>query len=100
MARFSRAVSSVSRLSNWGTTPICALACFDFCGMGSPSTWILPLVARACPVSIRIVVDLPAPFGPSSPSTIPEGTSRSSPFTAVMGPNCLTTPEREIAKIG
>ncbi len=40
----------------------------------SPSTSIEPDVGRACPVSMRIVVDLPAPLGPSSPRTMPRGT--------------------------
>jgi hypothetical protein len=37
-------------------------------------------------VSIRIVVVLPAPFGPSKPTQVPYGTSRSSPSTAVIAP--------------
>ena len=48
--------------------------------------------AIACPVSSRIVVDLPAPLGPSRPRQMPSGTSRSSPSTAVIGPKRLTTP--------
>src|SRR3954453_2129466 len=51
----------------------------------------------ACAVSIRIVVDLPAPFGPSSPKQIPAGTSRSMPSTAVSEPKDLRTPRRERA---
>ena len=48
----------------------------------SPSTVISPASASACAVSIRIVVDLPAPFGPSRPKHTPAGTSRSRPSTA------------------
>jgi len=33
-----------------------------------------------------MVVDLPAPFGPNKPTQVPSGTSRSSPFTAVIDP--------------
>ena len=33
-----------------------------------------------------IVVDLPAPFGPSSPNTSPGSTSKSMPFTASTPP--------------
>ncbi|CNG42067.1 Uncharacterised protein [Mycobacterium tuberculosis] len=58
---------------------------------------MLPSVAIACAVSIFIVVDFPAPFGPSSPMQIPAGTSRSSPSTAVKPPNRFTTPRRLIA---
>jgi hypothetical protein len=37
-------------------------------------------------VRSRIVVDFPAPLGPSKPTQVPSGTSRSSPSTAVMAP--------------
>ena len=52
----------------------------------SPSTSSSPSSAIACAVSIRIVVDLPAPLGPSRPTHVPSGTSRSRPSTAVIGP--------------
>ena len=55
------------------------------------------LVRCAWPVSSRIVVDLPAPFGPSRPRQMPFGTSRSRPSTAVIGPNLFTTPCSSIA---
>ena len=48
---------------------------------------------------MRIVVDLPAPFGPSRPRQVPSGTSRSSPSTAVISPKRLTTPLSSIAGI-
>src|SRR3954468_12744361 len=44
-----------------------------------------------------MVVDLPAPFGPSRPTHEPNGTSRSSPATAVIGPKRFTTPLSLIA---
>src|SRR3954471_5482538 len=50
-----------------------------------------------CAVSAFIVVDLPAPLGPSSPTHVPKGTSRSRPSTAVREPNRLTTPRRRMA---
>src|SRR5919202_4276925 len=46
---------------------------------------------------MRIVVDLPAPFGPSRPTHVPWGTSRSSPSTAVIRPYRLTTPRSLMA---
>src|SRR5215210_2143065 len=49
-------------------------------------------------VSAFIVVDLPAPFGPSRPTHLPIGTSRSRPSTAVIGPNRLTSPRSRIAE--
>src|SRR4051812_3254008 len=51
----------------------------------------------ACAVSMRMVVDLPAPLGPSSPTQVPAGTSRSRPSTAMMRPKRLTTPRRRMA---
>ncbi len=42
-------------------------------------------------------VVLPAPFGPSRPKTIPSGTSRSTPASAVVDPNRLTTPPTRTA---
>src|SRR3954447_26166832 len=41
---------------------------------------------------MRTSVVLPAPFGPRRPKTIPSGTSRSTPASAVVEPNRLTTP--------
>ena len=43
-----------------------------------------PASATAWPVSSRIVVDLPAPLGPSRPRQMPSGTSRSRPSTAAI----------------
>ena len=54
-------------------------------GSSWPSTSSSPSSAIACAVSSFIVVDLPAPLGPSSPKQVPSGTSRSSPSTAVIG---------------
>ena len=41
------------------------------------------------PVTIRMVVDLPAPLGPRKPSTSPRSTVKETPFTATFGPNDL-----------
>src|SRR5690606_30606145 len=70
---------------------------FDFGGMGWPRTLTGPSSTELCAVRRRMVVDLPAPLGPSSPSTTPWGTSRSRPLTAVMSPKRFTTPRSEIA---
>src|SRR5215218_4850435 len=97
-ARFWRAVSSTSRLSSCGTTPHSARARLESAGTSNPSTWSSPASGIACAVSIFIVVDLPAPFGPSRPTHVPSGTSRSSPSTAVMSPKRFVTPRRRIAR--
>ena len=38
------------------------------------------------PVSMRMVVDLPAPFGPRKPKKQPRGTVRLRPSTAALPP--------------
>ena len=46
-----------------------------------------PPSVSSSPVSIRIVVDLPDPFGPRKPNTFPCGISKETPSTAVNDPN-------------
>ena len=45
-----------------------------------------PEVGRSRPRIIRIVVDLPAPFGPRNPVTLPGATVKSAWSTASRGP--------------
>ena len=45
-----------------------------------------PASGRSSPSIIRIVVDLPAPFGPRNPVTVPGRTSKLRSSTAVVGP--------------
>jgi len=52
-----------------------------------PPRYAVPLVGSSVVVSIPIVVDLPAPFGPSSPKTSPRATSKLIPFTASTPPS-------------
>ena len=42
------------------------------------------------PVTMRMVVDLPAPFGPRKPSTSPRSTLNETPSTARLAPNVFT----------
>ena len=65
-------------------TPSSARACFDSSGSVKPSTSSSPSSAIACAVSRRMVVDLPAPFGPSSPTQVPDRHVEIEP--AVIGP--------------
>jgi hypothetical protein len=50
-----------------------------------PKTEARPEVGLDSPVSIRIVVVFPAPFGPKKPNTSPGFTLKSISFTAVNG---------------
>src|SRR5512143_3963972 len=56
---------------------------------GRPSGCIfaLPSDGRRRPVSIRIAVDFPEPFGPRKPKTLPRGTSNETWSTATNVPN-------------
>ena len=51
-------------------------------GIGCPSNDALPLVGEMRPVSILIVVVLPAPFGPRKPKISPRFTVKLTPRTA------------------
>ena len=52
----------------------------------SPNAVIVPAVGRMRPMSMRSTVVLPAPFGPSSPSTMPCSTVNDTPLTALNPP--------------
>ena len=56
---------------------------------GPPKSVTWPSSGSIMCMIIRIVVDLPAPFGPSSPKTPPVGTSSDSAWTAVCPANRL-----------
>jgi hypothetical protein len=60
-------------------------------GIGKPSTSISPERGCSCPVSILIVVDFPAPFGPRKPKISPGSTEKLTWSTARFS----APPERE-----
>src|SRR5690242_4563449 len=62
-----------------------------------PNTATPPSIGFSSVVSIRIVVVFPAPFGPSRPNVSPGVISRSSPLTAVCGPNRYVSPAHSTA---
>src|SRR6266496_4327390 len=64
---------------------------------GWPRISIVPESGPRTFITMRRVVVLPAPFGPSSPNTLPRGTSRDRSFTATWPANALVTPRRRIA---
>ncbi len=84
-SRFSRTVSSRSSASSCGTTPIRALIRGPLSAVGRPSTLRLPSLGSATQLIMRIMVDLPAPFGPSTPKHSPRLREKSTPATAVNG---------------
>src|SRR5688572_8791023 len=64
---------------------------------GSPSIATSPAVGRSRPVSILIVVLLPAPFGPRKPKKRPRPTLKVRPSTAVFSRKTLVRPRTTIA---
>ena len=58
----------------------------------TPLTSAWPASARSKVARILTAVVLPAPFGPSTPSTLPAVAARSTPASAVTAPNCLVKP--------
>ena len=60
---------------------------------------MLPEVGARRPVSILMVVDLPAPLGPRKPKNWPGATLRLTFSTAVKSPNRRVRPEVEIAAV-
>ena len=46
---------------------------------GWPKIFTQPLLIGTRPMTALISVDLPAPFGPTMPTSLPRGTSRSMP---------------------
>src|SRR3954447_20300317 len=60
--------------------------------MSEPAIVMLPLVGSSRPATIRSVVVLPQPEGPSSAKNRPCSTTRSRSSTAVNTPNRLVTP--------
>src|SRR6476661_2324952 len=58
----------------------------------SPKSRSSPLVTGDTQPTIRIVEDLPAPFGPRKPKHSPLRTAKSMPSTAVNSPKVLVSP--------
>src|SRR5690242_8941374 len=66
-------------------------------GYGCPPMSAVPSSAASRPRMTRIVVDLPAPFGPTKPVTWPARTANDIPSSAWAGPNRLRSPATSIA---
>src|SRR5271167_1580611 len=56
----------------------------------NPPTVAFPEVGGSNPHRMRMVVDLPAPFGPRKPKISPGVTSSDTSFTAMKSPNFFT----------
>ncbi len=86
----SRAVRGSNTPSCCGTSPISRVTPVSARG-SRPRMRTVPWDGRASPQSMRSMVDLPAPFGPSSAVT-PAPTSKLTSDTATSAPNHFDTP--------
>src|SRR5262245_6624373 len=84
--RLSHTVSSVSRLSSWGTTPTRARIRGPSDAGSRPSTRTVPPLTGDTHPIIRMVELLPAPLGPRKPNASPGEISKSMPSTATKPP--------------
>ena len=94
---FSRPVSSSSTVAACPVSPMLRRTAAGSLITSCPATRAVPLVGMVRVVIIRTVVVLPAPFGPSIPSTLPSGTERLTPSTATVSPKCFTRLSASIA---
>ncbi len=62
-----------------------------FSNTGSPPTSTSPASGRSMPAMQRIAVDLPAPFGPTMPYTLPAGTVSVKPSSAAVSSKRFVT---------
>ncbi len=82
MSRFSNPVRFSSTAAYWPARPISARSFAASLTTSRPMTRAVPAVGGSRVVRILTAVVLPAPFGPSRPSTVPVSTSRSIPHSA------------------
>jgi hypothetical protein len=87
-------IVSSSRTVRYGITPpVCSIAptspAATALSGGMPNTVAVPRSGRCKPRIMSIVVDLPAPFGPSKATVSPGQMVASMPRTACTGPDGL-----------
>ena len=75
-------VAAGSKLGFWLTTPMARRTRAGSASTSMPATCARPLSGRLSVVRILIVVDLPAPFGPSSAKTVPADALNERPSSA------------------
>ncbi len=83
--RFSAAVAIGSVPGRWATTPIARRTRSGSAATSIPATRAEPESAAARVERIFTVVDLPAPFGPRSPNTVPGAARKLNPRNALTG---------------
>ena len=91
ISRFSRPVSVSSTAADCPASPINGRTWVLSRRTSYPATVAEPSSGSSNVVRIRTSVVLPAPLGPSNPSTVPRSTSRLTPSSARTSPNDLWT---------
>ncbi|MGC0375875.1 hypothetical protein RKD28_003391 [Streptomyces sp. SAI-229] len=81
-SRFCRPPSSSSSAACWPSRPMRGRTTYASRTTSCPATSIRPASGRSRVARILTRVVLPAPFGPSTPCTVPRATVRSSPSSA------------------
>src|SRR4029450_10196586 len=97
MRRFSRPVRYASTAAYCPERPISRRTARASVTTSKPATRARPASGASSVARIRTMVVLPAPFGPSSASTLPAGSSRSTPSSARTSPKRLPRPSARIA---
>src|SRR4051812_8397192 len=97
MVRFSSPVRFSSTAAFWPARPMRERSCAASRTTSRPATRAVPASGERSVERMRTVVVLPAPFGPSTPSTVPGAASSSTPSSARTSPNDLTRPLTSIA---
>ncbi len=84
--RFWVPVSSSSSEASCPVTPITRRTAAASRATSNPATRPVPASGKVMVVSMRTVVDFPAPLGPRTPRMRPAGTPRSTRSTATFSP--------------
>jgi len=99
MSRFSKPVRYSSTAAYCPDSPIRRRTWSGWASTSMPATSARPESGRSSVVSTRTAVVLPAPLGPSTPSTVPSGTRRSSPSSARTCPYVFTRASATTASV-
>jgi hypothetical protein len=94
--RFSETVRSVYRLNRCDMYPTSGFIRRGCRVISVPSMSARPDVGTSSPHKTRIRVDLPEPFGPSSPKMLPGSIESDTRSSAVNRPNRIVTPSIEM----
>src|SRR3954462_1672233 len=97
MTRFSSPVRCSSTAAYWPASPRRARSAGASETTSRPAARALPASGSSSVARMRTVVVLPAPLGPSTPSTVPGATASSTPSSARVGPKDFTSPFTRMA---